>query len=263
MVQKSVVATMKTLSVDESRDEISRTQNPDVVDHLSKEFEQKRQNFNDDARAIIGINSGHIYSIKYVLRQSTIDTAVQTTRNLSAAGIVFLMDHFIIGLQLNPVPINLPGIIIPSANNSKSKLAMILGVCVVTSLGGMELAREFPTHLGENNALFSLKVHYAGMFTNPPNRSYVNGDFCCFVCIDIGEFSVLEVSDMVNKLVYNDKVTMFYHFKKSGCDLDNGLHTLRNDSDVLALGEYVRLGSRVIDVYVEHHSSTLDTFYQS
>nr|GEZ19586.1 hypothetical protein [Tanacetum cinerariifolium] len=44
---------------------------------------------------------------------------------------------------------------------------------------------------------------------------------------------------MVNKLGYSDKVTMFYHFKKPGCDLDNGLHTLRNDSDVLALGEYV------------------------
>ncbi|GJW59101.1 hypothetical protein Tco_0105832, partial [Tanacetum coccineum] len=50
---------------------------------------------------------------------------------------------------------------------------------------------------------------------------------------------VLEVSDMVNKLVYNDKVTMFYHFKKLGCDLDNGLHTLRNDSGVLALGEFI------------------------
>nr|GEY18489.1 hypothetical protein [Tanacetum cinerariifolium] len=56
-----------------------------------------------------------------------------------------------------------------------------------------------------------------------------------FDYIDIDEFLVLEVSDMVNKLDYSDKVAMFYHFKKSGCDLDNGLHTLRNDSDVLAL----------------------------
>nr|GEW33641.1 zinc finger, SWIM-type [Tanacetum cinerariifolium] len=57
--------------------------------------------------------------------------------------------------------------------------------------------------------------------------------------VDVREFYVLEVSDMVNKLGYSDKVTMFYHFKKPGCDLDEGLHTLRNDSDVLALGEYV------------------------
>nr|GEW87722.1 reverse transcriptase domain-containing protein [Tanacetum cinerariifolium] len=46
----------------------------------------------------------------------------------------------------------------------------------------------------------------------------------------------LEVADMVNKLGYSDKVTMFYHFKTPGYDLDNELHTLRNDYDVLALG---------------------------
>ncbi|GKB87965.1 zinc finger, SWIM-type containing protein, partial [Tanacetum coccineum] len=77
----------------------------------------------------------------------------------------------------------------------------------------------------ENNALFSLKIHYASMFTNPPNRSYVNGDFCFFDCIDIDEFSVLKV--------------------------------------VIWIIEYVRLGNRVIEVYVEHHTSTLDTYYQS
>ncbi|GJW67985.1 hypothetical protein Tco_0122409 [Tanacetum coccineum] len=116
---------------------------------------------------------------------------------------------------------------------------------------------------GEDNALFSLKVHYASMFTNPPNRSYVNGDFCFFDCFDIEEFLVIEVTDMVNKLGYSENVTMFYHFKKPSCYLDNGLHTLRNDYDVLALSEYVRLRNRVIEVYVEHHSSTLDTYYQT
>ncbi|KAK9051352.1 hypothetical protein SSX86_027979 [Deinandra increscens subsp. villosa] len=59
------------------------------------------------------------YSIKFVLGQSTINSAIQTARNLSAAGIVFTMDPFIIGFQLNPVPMSLPGIIIPSANDSK------------------------------------------------------------------------------------------------------------------------------------------------
>ncbi|GKC33870.1 hypothetical protein Tco_1046254 [Tanacetum coccineum] len=91
--------------------------------------------------------------------------------------------------------------------------------------------REF---YGENNALFSLK-----------------------------EFSVIKVTDMVNKLGYSENVTMFYHFKKPSCDLDNGLHTLRNDYDVLALSEYVRLRNKVIEVYVEHRSSTLDTYYET
>ncbi|KAJ9563633.1 hypothetical protein OSB04_008793 [Centaurea solstitialis] len=59
------------------------------------------------------------YSIKFVLGQSTISNAIQTARNLSAAGVVFSMDPFIIGFQLNPVPMSLPGIIIPSSNDSK------------------------------------------------------------------------------------------------------------------------------------------------
>ncbi|GKD21926.1 hypothetical protein Tco_1223629 [Tanacetum coccineum] len=59
------------------------------------------------------------YSIKYVLGQSTIDNVVKTAMNLSAAGIMLSMDPFIIGLQLNPVPMSLLGIIIPSTNNSK------------------------------------------------------------------------------------------------------------------------------------------------
>ena len=67
------------------------------------------------------------YSIKFVLGQSTINTAVKTARNLSAAGIVFSMDPFIIGFQLNPVPMSLPGIIIPSANDSK--VSSILQEC--------------------------------------------------------------------------------------------------------------------------------------
>lgn len=62
------------------------------------------------------------YSIKFVLGQSTISNAIETARNLSAAGIVFTMDLFIIGFQLNPVPMSLPGIIIPSSNDSKVRV---------------------------------------------------------------------------------------------------------------------------------------------
>ncbi|GJX59290.1 hypothetical protein Tco_0290680 [Tanacetum coccineum] len=67
------------------------------------------------------------YSIKYVLGQSTIDNVVKTATNLSAAGIMLSMDPFIIGLQLNPVPMSLFGIIIPSANNSKERPLMEQG----------------------------------------------------------------------------------------------------------------------------------------
>ncbi|PPS00632.1 hypothetical protein GOBAR_AA20044 [Gossypium barbadense] len=59
------------------------------------------------------------YSIRFVLGLSTVKQALQTAKNLSAAGVVFCMDPFVIGFQLNPTPLNMPGIIIPSTNDSK------------------------------------------------------------------------------------------------------------------------------------------------
>ncbi|KAM7530351.1 hypothetical protein LguiB_033761 [Lonicera macranthoides] len=59
------------------------------------------------------------YSIRFVLGMSTIKQALQTAKNLSAAGVVFYMDPFVLGFQLNPVPMGCPGIIIPSPDDSK------------------------------------------------------------------------------------------------------------------------------------------------
>ncbi|KAK6797127.1 hypothetical protein RDI58_004829 [Solanum bulbocastanum] len=59
------------------------------------------------------------YSVRFVLELSTIKQALETAKNLSAAGVVFCMDPFVIGFQINPTPMRLPGIIIPSANDSK------------------------------------------------------------------------------------------------------------------------------------------------
>ncbi|KAF1892439.1 hypothetical protein Lal_00010904 [Lupinus albus] len=59
------------------------------------------------------------YSIRFVLGTSTIKQASETAENLSAAGVVFYLDPFVIGYQLNPVPMKMPGIIIASTNDSK------------------------------------------------------------------------------------------------------------------------------------------------
>ncbi|XP_052203347.1 subtilisin-like protease SBT2.3 [Diospyros lotus] len=59
------------------------------------------------------------YSIRFVLGISSIKQALQTAKNLSAAGVVFYMDPFVIGFQLNPVPMESPGIIIPTPDDSK------------------------------------------------------------------------------------------------------------------------------------------------
>ncbi|KAI4297273.1 hypothetical protein L6164_037167 [Bauhinia variegata] len=59
------------------------------------------------------------YSIRFVLGISTVKQALETAKNLSAAGLVFYMDPFVIGFQLNPVPMKIPSIIIASSNDSK------------------------------------------------------------------------------------------------------------------------------------------------
>lgn len=59
------------------------------------------------------------YSVRFVLGVSTIKQALQTAKNLSAVGVVFYMDPFVLGFQLNPTPMDMPGIIIPSTNDSK------------------------------------------------------------------------------------------------------------------------------------------------
>ncbi|OMO82625.1 hypothetical protein COLO4_22903 [Corchorus olitorius] len=64
------------------------------------------------------------YSIRFVLGLSTIKQALQTAKNLSAAGVVFYMDPFVIGFQLNPTPMRMPGIIIPSTDDSKVQVLL-------------------------------------------------------------------------------------------------------------------------------------------
>lgn len=75
------------------------------------------------------------YSIRFVLGLSTIKQALQTAKNLSAAGVVFYMDPYVIGFQLNPVPMEIPGIIIPSPDDSK----------VLLKYYNSSLEREEPT----------------------------------------------------------------------------------------------------------------------
>ncbi|KAL8101315.1 subtilisin-like protease SBT2.3 [Apium graveolens] len=62
------------------------------------------------------------YSIRFVLGLSTIKQALETAKNLNATGVVFYMDPFVVGYQLNPIPMELPGIIIPTPEDSKTLL---------------------------------------------------------------------------------------------------------------------------------------------
>lgn len=59
------------------------------------------------------------YSIRFVLGMSSVKQALQTAQNVSAAGIIFYMDPFVLGFQLNPTPMAIPGLILPSPDDSK------------------------------------------------------------------------------------------------------------------------------------------------
>ncbi|CAD6229684.1 unnamed protein product [Miscanthus lutarioriparius] len=59
------------------------------------------------------------YSIRFVLGLSSVKQALDTANNVSAAGVVFYLDPFVLGFQLNPTPMRMPGLIIPSSDDSK------------------------------------------------------------------------------------------------------------------------------------------------
>lgn len=59
------------------------------------------------------------YSIRFVLGLSSIKQALETAKNVSAVGVIFYMDPFVAGFHLNPTPMNMPGVVIPSTDDSK------------------------------------------------------------------------------------------------------------------------------------------------
>ncbi|OIW18076.1 hypothetical protein TanjilG_08546 [Lupinus angustifolius] len=59
------------------------------------------------------------YTVRFVIGSSSIEQALEAAKNLTAVGVVFSTDPFMTGFQLNPIPMKIPSIIIPSANDSK------------------------------------------------------------------------------------------------------------------------------------------------
>ncbi|KAH0700914.1 hypothetical protein KY284_015129 [Solanum tuberosum] len=121
------------------------------------------------------------YSIRFVLGLSTIKQASETAMNLSAAGVVFAMDPFVISYQLNPVPMRLPGIIIPSPDDSK-----ILLQYYNSSLEKDETTRKIVKFgavaciLGGIKPSFSLSapkvMYYSARGPDPEDNSVDNAD---------------------------------------------------------------------------------------
>ncbi|GKE08992.1 mutator type transposase, partial [Tanacetum coccineum] len=80
-------------------------------------------------------------------------------------------------------------------------------------------------------ALFSLKIQYAGCFIESPGR--------------------------------NGRNMMYYSFLKPDMNLDTGLYALGNDDDVKIMSEYIRLGYKMIEVYIKHDKTTVFTYIKA
>ncbi|XP_078436861.1 subtilase family protein [Wolffia australiana] len=59
------------------------------------------------------------YTVRFVLGISSVRQALQTAKNLSSSGIIFYMDPFVMGFQINPTPMDIPGLMIPSPDDSQ------------------------------------------------------------------------------------------------------------------------------------------------
>ncbi|GJR55051.1 hypothetical protein Tco_1405572 [Tanacetum coccineum] len=104
----------------------------------------------------------------------------------------------------------------------------------------------------------TLEIHHGGWFTPTPSRSYIGGHVSSVNVVDIDEFCLHDLKDMIVKLGYGVEDLMYCHFLIPNLGLDYGLHSLNVDADVLEMSKYVK-DYKIILVYVEHGSSNVDT----
>nr|GEX77831.1 hypothetical protein [Tanacetum cinerariifolium] len=104
----------------------------------------------------------------------------------------------------------------------------------------------------------TLKIHHGGWFTPTPSRSYIGGQVSSVNVVDIDEFCLHDLKDMIVKVGYGVEDLMYCHFLIPSLGLDYGLHSLNVDVDVLEMSKYVN-DYKIILLYVKHRSSNVDT----
>ncbi|GJY33101.1 hypothetical protein Tco_0417570 [Tanacetum coccineum] len=104
----------------------------------------------------------------------------------------------------------------------------------------------------------TLEIHHGGWFTPTPSRSYIGGHVSSVNVVDIDEFCLHDIKDMIVKLGYGVEDLMYCHFLIPNLGLDYGLHSLNVDADVLEMSKYVK-NYKIILVYVEHENGNVDT----
>nr|KAJ0192876.1 hypothetical protein LSAT_V11C800410730 [Lactuca sativa] len=107
--------------------------------------------------------------------------------------------------------------------------------------------------------IFSIRLFYGGEFTKFPGRRYVKRKERYIDLLDIDEFCVHSIDEMMDILgCVEEGKLLYYHFKRPFSDLDFGLFALASDSDINHLGTYVGK-HKLIEVYVEHGKIMLHT----
>lgn len=96
---------------------------------------------------------------------------------------------------------------------------------------------------------FVLEVHHGGTFTCGPMKVYIGGKIDTIYGLDPDYISMLELKAMAQKFGYTPLV--IFYFKKSKCNLDNGLVPITTDKDAYGMMELLHKDRTVI-VYLEH-----------
>nr|KAJ0212945.1 hypothetical protein LSAT_V11C400228200 [Lactuca sativa] len=122
---------------------------------------------------------------------------------------------------------------------------------------------DIEKHYDGPPTIFSTRLFYGGEFTKFPGRRYVKGKERYVDLLDIDEFCVHDIDEMMETLsCVEEGKLLYYHFKRPFLDLDFGLFALASDSDINHLGTYVGK-HKLIEVYVEHGKTVLHTYTMS
>ncbi|GKA36663.1 hypothetical protein Tco_0723228 [Tanacetum coccineum] len=93
---------------------------------------------------------------------------------------------------------------------------------------------------GRTSKSLTLEIHHGGWFTPTPSRYYIGGHVSSVNVVDIDEFCLHDLKDMVVKLGYGVEDLMYCHFLIPSLGLDYGLHSLNVDADVLEMANFVK-----------------------
>ncbi|CAI9259871.1 unnamed protein product [Lactuca saligna] len=110
--------------------------------------------------------------------------------------------------------------------------------------------------------MFTIELHHGGRFTKFPGISYNEGKLDHIDLVDMDEFSVHELDEVMLKLGYDVPPVIYYHYQLPNGDLEFGLRALGNDIDVLSLAQYIE-HHKIIKVYTEHNETKLLTYFMS